>query len=629
MMQIKINFQNHGLSDIQKQAVIHEGAALVAAGAGSGKTRTLTSKIAYLIEKGYAPERILAITFTNKAADEMKTRLFSLTGFSQDRFPWVRTYHSACFKILKSHCTLLGYSHPLQIYTEYHQQKLIKEILIQLNIDKKYAFAVQAHISQAKNSGDPIRFLDMHRWTAPLRLHDIYKRYEKELMDKNAVDFDNILLQTRNLLQNYPDIRRHYQSLFDYILVDEYQDTNDLQEEITRLLLGNGNIFCVGDDWQAIYGFRGSNVNHFLRFQKQYHHSKIFRLEQNYRSAEEIVMAANALIRHNMKQMGKSCYSEKKGGVIEIHHFASDEEEAEWAAKKMKQLHKKHIPYDKMAVLYRTKFCSLPFEKTFRSFGIPYRMVGAKGFFERKEILDLTSYLSAAVFIKDDVAFERIFNTPKRGLGPGALKKIYQMRQGAASLQETVRTRVSDTIFSKKIYESLIQLIGLLDQVKNLTPKNALLEIIAKTRYEDHLRSYAQSEQDVTSRMENIEQLIYAASRHGTLMDFLEEASLVKEDKDDEAESEKGVSLSTIHASKGLEYQVVFVAGCEENLLPHWKSKEKMEELSEERRLMYVAMTRAETHLYLTSASYRKGQFNPVSRFIAEISASFSGLNPD
>jgi DNA helicase-2/ATP-dependent DNA helicase PcrA len=560
----------------------------------------------------------------------MKSRLFSLTGLPQERFPWVRTYHSACFKILKQHCTRLGYSIPLQIYSDYHQQKLIKDILFRLNIDKKYLPAVHAHISHAKNSGDPQGYFDKLPRVSFMRLFEVFKAYEQELMEKNAVDFDNILLQTRNLLKDHLEIRKQYHAQFDYILVDEYQDTNDLQEEITRLLLGNGNIFCVGDDWQAIYGFRGSNVNHFLKFPSHYKNSKIFRLEKNYRSTEEIVDTANELIRYNPQQMGKACYSVKKGGTIEVQNFFSDEEEAEWVAEKIRSLQKHKIPYDQIAVLYRTKFCSLPFEKSFRASGIPYRMLGAKGFFERKEIMDLTGYLTAAVFIKDDVSFERILNTPKRGIGPSTIKKFYQYKIDGKSLQESVRATMTETIISLKVYESIKNLLALLDTVKTLAPEKALNEIICKIEYLDHLREYSQSEADYTARMENIEQLIYAASHHEHLMDFLEEASLVKEDKKEDADENQnsGVNLSTIHASKGLEFKVVFVVGCEENLLPHWKSKDTISELSEERRLMYVAMTRAESNLYFTSASYRKGQYNPVSRFIDEISGSIHVILP-
>lgn len=608
------------LSCEQKTAVEHIGPALVVAGAGSGKTRTLTAKIAYLIDNGYAPENILAITFTNKAAGEMKSRLVELTGLSADRFPWVRTYHSACFRILKQHCHVLGYQKPLQIYSEYQQQKIIKEILAKRNIDKKYLYPIRSHISNAKNHGNLGAYFDAQQRMMYGNLRDIYDLYEKELFQKNAVDFDNILLMTRNLLRDYPEIQNQYQTLFQYLLVDEYQDTNNLQEELTRLLLGNGNIFCVGDDWQAIYGFRGSNVDHFIKFENNYKGSRIFRLEQNYRSAEEIVHAANELIRFNKHRVDKECYSEKNGGLIEIHDFYSDDEEAGWVARKIKLLAGGGIRYEDMAVLYRTKFCSLSFEKAFRSAGIPYKMLGAKGFFERKEILDITCYLTAAVFEKDDAAFERVLNTPKRGIGPGTIKKINALREGDMSLKDAVRKAIEHKVLPDKVYLAMKTLLALLDDIKNMLPDAAIREVLDRANYLDYLQKYSKTANDFTAREENLDQLIYSASQYSALLDYLEDASLVKEDKEDEKDSENAVSLSTMHASKGLEFYTVFVAGCEENLLPHWKSKDSESEIQEERRLMYVAMTRAEQYLYISSASYRKGQYNNTSRFIAELS---------
>ena len=608
------------LSPEQKAAVECTGPALVVAGAGSGKTRTLTAKIAYLIKNGYVPDRILAITFTNKAAEEMKSRLVTLTGMPADRFPWVRTYHSACFRILKKHCQVLGFLPPLQIYSEYQQQKIVKDILINRNIDKKYLYAIRAHISNAKNSGDADAYFSAQRRMGYGSLRELYRDYEAVLSEKNAVDFDNILLLTRNLLRDHPEIQRQYQNLFAYILVDEYQDTNNLQEELTRLLLGNGNLFCVGDDWQAIYGFRGSNVDHFIGFEKNYKGSRIFRLEQNYRSAEEIVAAANELIRFNRHRVDKECFSQKNGGVIDILNFYSDDEEAGWVARKIRHLNAAGIRFADMAVLYRTKFCSLSFEKAFRSAGIPYKMLGAKGFFERKEILDITCYLTAAVFEKDDAAFERVLNTPKRGVGPGTIKKINAMREGEMSLQGAVRQAIVAKVLPDKVYRALKELIGLLDDIRLMVPDAAVREVMDRSDYLAYLQKYAKTGGDYTARVENLEQLIYSASQYSTLLEYLEDASLIKEDKNDDESFENGVSLSTMHASKGLEFYAVFVAGCEENLLPHWKSKDSETDIQEERRLMYVAMTRAEHYLYLSSAGYRKGQYNNVSRFISEIS---------
>ena len=302
------------LSSSQQQAVHHIGSpALVVAGAGSGKTRTLTSKFSYLISQGHDPQKILTITFTNKAANEMKSRLIKMTGLDLRKFKWVRTYHSACLMILRQHCQKMGYQAPLQVLSLYQQEKLSEEICINNNIEKKYAKLVLSTLSGAKNSGTPEMYLNEKKNFLPVRWTDLLNKYEERLMEMNGVDFDNILLKTRDLLKTHKDVRDFYQNYFSYILVDEYQDTNNLQEDLTESLLGSHrNLFCVGDDWQAVYGFRGSNVNHFLRFAEKYKDAKIFRLEENYRSANEIVQTANDLIDYNPDKMDKKCFSKKK-----------------------------------------------------------------------------------------------------------------------------------------------------------------------------------------------------------------------------------------------------------------------------------------------------------------------------
>jgi len=614
------------LSKQQRDAVEHMGTpALVIAGAGSGKTRTLTSKVAHLISKGYESERILAITFTNKAAGEMKTRLLDLTGIPTSGFPWVRTYHSACFRILKEHCGLLGYHLPLQIYSDYQQKKILTEIIVeQLNFDKKNVPAVLSAISYAKNSGAPGTYFDRRSAITHIRLEDVYALYEKTLKEKNAVDFDNILFLTRNILRDYEDVRKKYQDLFRFILVDEYQDSNNLQEELTRLLVKNGNLFCVGDDWQAIYGFRGSNVGHFLTFKDKFKNAKVFKLEENYRSMHEIVRISNELIGFNDKRMKKKCFSIKEGGAVELHDFFNEDEEAGWVGRKVVSLYNTGIPYDKMAVLYRTKACSRVFEKVFRSKRIPYRMLGARGFFERKEILDINCYLIASVFMNDDVAFGRILNIPKRGIGSGTLKKIQHFRNGSMSLQEAVKKMRVEKLFSKKVDCSLDILMKTLEEIKEMQPAEAIGYILEKCRYLDYLKQYSSTEADYLTRVENIDELIYSASRVKALMEYLEEAALIREDRDDKR-NEPGVVFSTIHASKGLEYDTVFIIGCEEDLFPHWKSKANDEELQEERRLMYVAVTRAERSLYLSHAMSRRGQVTCMSRFLDEIETSLHG----
>ncbi len=617
------------LSQQQQNAVEHIGSpALVVAGAGSGKTRTLTAKISYLIDKGFDPKKILAITFTNKAAEEMKSRLYKMTGLGFQDFPWVRTYHSACLIILRKHGHLLGYSPSIQIFSTYQHQKLVTEILVKHNIDKKQKNKVMSIISKAKNSGYPEKYFDSMQPIFGINMPEVFKEYEQRLMEMNSVDFDNILLKTRDILKNNKDIREYFQNYFNYILVDEYQDTNDLQEEITRLLLGNhGNLFCVGDDWQAVYGFRGSNVDHFLSFPEKYDNSKIFKLEENYRSADEIVQAANDLIDSNPDKMDKKCFSKKSGGSVEIHDFMSDYEEAEWAARKIFALESRGqgVPFDKIAIIYRTKFCSLPFEKIFRQYKIPYKMMGAQGFFERMEILDINSYLSSAVFPNDDVSFERIINTPRRGIGPSLLKKIHSFKLEGMSLQDAARATLHEKILSAKVHASLKALFELLDSLSDLSPRLAIDQVIANTQYFEYLKKKTKTKEEFISKTENIEQLKYNATTKDNLLEYLEEAALIREDKEDDKDNENGVALLTIHAAKGLEYDAVFIVGCEENLFPHWRSLAGNKgELHEERRLMYVAMTRAERFLYLTHANYRKGNFAHRSRFLDHIEEAIS-----
>lgn len=610
------------LSQQQQWAVEHIGSpALVVAGAGSGKTRTLTAKIAYLVSKGYAPERILGITFTNKAADEMKTRLIRLTGLPIKRFPWVRTYHSACFIILKTHCRVLGFEPPIQVFADYQQQKLLRDIIVgEMNFDKKHVASVKAMISNAKNSGHPQRYFDLNPRISHVRLTEVYERYEKALKAANAVDFDNILMLTRNLLRDYEEIRVSYQNRFDYLLVDEYQDTNDLQEELTRLLLKDGNLFCVGDDWQAIYSFRGSNVDHFLSFPDKYDNARVFRLEQNYRSADEIVQAANDLIGNNDKRMDKKCFSVKQGGIVNIHSFDSDAEEADWVVQRAIAYQRQGVPLDQMVVLYRTKFASLSFEKACRANSVPYRMMGGKGFFERKEIMDLNCYLAAASFNQDEASFERIINIPKRGIGPKTIQKIAALKSGDMSLQDAARKALNTKIFTPKVYQALKKLIELLDAIKTMRPDQAIKEVIACINYKEYLQNDTKGgRMDFTARLENIDQLIHTASQKDSIVDYLEESALIREDKADDDDNGFGLNLATIHAAKGLEFTVVFVVACEEGLFPHWRSSATEAGLEEERRLMYVSVTRSERFLHISSASWRKGQLNHRSRFVDEM----------
>ncbi|MCF6248744.1 MAG: ATP-dependent helicase [Desulfobacula sp.] len=618
------------LSVQQQDAVNHTGSpALVVAGAGSGKTRTLTAKFSHLVNIGHDPKRILAITFTNKAAQEMKSRLIKMTGLGHQSFEWVRTYHSACLMILKRHCEKLGYVAPIQIFSVYQMEKLAKELCVKNNIEKKQSRKILTAISRAKNFGNPEKYFDLKPMLLSINIQDIFVQYEARLKEMNSVDFDNILLKARDLLRDYEEIRTYYQKYFSYILVDEYQDTNNIQEDLTGLLLGeHRNLFCVGDDWQAVYGFRGSNVNHFIGFPEKYRDSKIFRLEENYRSADEIVQAANDLIDRNPDKMDKKCFSKKKGGVVEIYDFLSDSHEAEWVARRIKGLNRqgRGIGYDQMAVVYRTKFCSLSFEKIFRTYRIPYALKGSQGFFERMEVLDINSYLSASFFPNDDVSFERVVNTPKRGIGPSMIKKMAAIRTEGTSLQDAARIMVRDRVLTKKVHKNLSDVLQILDSITDMPPAMAMEAVIDQTGYYDYLEKKTKTKEEFTSKKENIEQLIYSARSKDDLLEYLEEASLIREDKEDDDDTDSlGVSLLTIHSAKGLEYDTVFIVGCEERLFPHWRSIDSGENaLFEERRLMYVAMTRAERFLYLTHANYRKGEFATRSRFIDQIEECLS-----
>jgi len=351
----------------------------------------------------------------------------------------------------------------------------------------------------------------------------------------------------------------------------------------------------VGDDWQAVYGFRGSNIDHFLGFPDKYKDAKIFRLEENFRSADEIVQVANDVIDYNPDKMDKHCFSQKKGGVVEIYDFLSDSHEAEWVARRIKAMnrHGQGIAYDKMAVVYRTKFCSLPFEKIFRALRVPYRLLGAQGFFERMEILDINSYLSASFFPNDDLSFERVVNTPKRGIGPAMIKKMVAMRAQGTSLQDAARIMVKERVLTPKIHENLTRVLEILDTIRDMAPAMAMEEVIARTEYYDYLEKKTKTRAEWISKKENIEQLIHTARTKADMLEYLEEAALIREDKEEDDTDSDAVALLTIHSAKGLEFDTVFVVGCEERLFPHWRSIDDGEEaLAEERRLMFIDQIR-------------------------------------
>ncbi|MHC1744459.1 MAG: ATP-dependent helicase [Syntrophobacteraceae bacterium] len=612
------------LSPAQREAVHHIATpTIIAAGAGSGKTRTLTAKIAHLVgDLGYDPGRILAITFTNKAAAEMKSRLSLVTGMPMGRFPWVRTFHSACFRVLKEHCDLLGYRKPLLIHDDTQQKGHLKKVLAELDLDRKYLQGAMAMISHAKNSGAPMAFI---RASAKVpRKTEIFTLYNEMLERSNSVDFDDILLLTRDLFLKFPEIRAHYQNTFDHILVDEFQDSNSIQNEVIDLLLTNGNLTVVGDDYQSIYKFRGADPAHFINFPEKYRDAKVFRLEENYRSTSEIVAASDHLIAHNASRIDKTCFSRRPGASIVLEAFPDDAEEARWVAEKCWHYTAyKKIPPEQIAILYRTKFTSLSFERALRYARIPYAMMGAQGFFKRREVQDINSYLISAVNPSDDISFERILNVPKRGIGPAAVKNILANRPEDASLQESCRHAVTKGFLPKKASAKLRDLLELLEQIAELPPAEAMRHVVDGVEYGSYLRGVSENQEDFDSRVENIQQMIADASRAAEIIDYLEDAQLIREDQD-ESDERLGIRLSTIHAAKGLEFKVVFVVALEERILPHHRSignddDASLEGIEEERRLMYVAMTRASDFLHLSWSRFRKNETMARSRFIKEI----------
>lgn len=616
------------LSMEQEKAVqCISGPVLVSAGAGSGKTRTLTAKIAYLVrELGYSPERILGITFTNKAANEMKSRLEKMTGWSQDAFPWVRTFHSACFRILKRECEHIGLKRPLSVRTESNQTTLLKKIFLEFNVDRKYLHPVRSVISRAKNSGFPEKYLQEENSKIP-HIIPIYQRYNELLREQNSVDFDDILLLVRDLLRTKIDLRKYYQELFDYILIDEFQDSNRLQNDIMELLVRDGNLMVVGDDYQSIYNFRGAEPRFFLSFSEKFPGSHVFKLEQNYRSTSPIVAASNSLISHNQYKLEKHCFSVKEGPSIMAKECFDEYHEAEWIADTcISYFREACIPWQDMAVLYRTRFCSHSFEEIFRRKRVPYKIMGARGFYESKEVQDINTYLMSAVNLRDDVAFERILNVPRRGIGSSTIKKIQTFKMPGMSFQELCWMAVQSGSLSKRVATELAHLKDCLGEIAKSNPKDAISIVLQEMGYQAYLEEYSENSEDFLNRMENIELLIYIASQKNSIEDYLEESALVSEDQDESRDNVDGVRLMTFHAAKGLEFRVVFIACLEEGLIPHWRSvldgdtfKENIFGIEEERRLLYVGMTRAVERLHFTWSLRRQGKFTEPSRFIEEI----------
>lgn len=631
------------LNKPQKEAVFHtEGPLLILAGAGSGKTRVLTHRIAYLIEeKGVNPWNILAITFTNKAAEEMRQRVDSLVGIGAESI-WVSTFHSMCVRILRRYIDRLGYDNRFTIYDTDDQKTLMKEVCRKTDIDTKRfkERMLLSVISSAKNEMIlPEEFeLNAGGDFVQLKIAKVYKEYEAQMRANNALDFDDLLVKTVQLLETQPDVRENYQERFRYIMVDEYQDTNTVQFRLVSLLAGKyGNLCVVGDDDQSIYKFRGANIRNILDFEKEFSDAKVIKLEQNYRSVGNVLEVANSVIRNNKGRKEKTLWTDnEKGEKIRLRQFDTAYDEAQFIAEDIKDETAQGANYSDHAVLYRTNAQSRLLEEKFVAMNIPYKIVGGINFYSRREIKDVLSYLKTIDNGKDDLAVRRIINVPKRGIG---LTTINRIQESAAARGIGFYDALSAPDLIPGIGRSASKLdsfAALIEYFKGRSEESGvtdlLTEVIEKTGYTESLE--ADDPEELEARVQNIDELVSKAAvyeescsdrgERPTLSGFLEEVALVA-DIDSVAEDRDYVILMTLHSAKGLEFPHVYLAGMEDGLFPSYMSisGDDPEELEEERRLCYVGVTRAEEKLTLTCARMRlvrgERQYNSMSRFIKEM----------
>lgn len=627
------------LNDRQCEAVKHtEGPLLITAGAGSGKTKVLTCRIAHLLELGVAPYRILAITFTNKAAKEMKERVTNLVGAQADSI-WLSTFHSFCAKLLRFEVDgFHGYTRNFTIYDSSDQLVLVKDCLKKLNLDDKQFMprSVLGTISSAKNV-----LMDAKAFAAKAsdfyeqKVADVYALYQEKLRENNAVDFDDLLFLAVRLLQEKEDVREKYQSRFQYILVDEYQDTNHAQYALTKILAARWrNICVVGDADQSIYAWRGADIRNIIDFTRDYPDAASIKLEQNYRSTKTILHAANAVIDNNESRPKKTLWTENPAGNKIIHYQAQTEhDEADYIAGVIYNRHEiSHEPYGDMAILFRTNAQSRVLEEKLMRYAIPYTMVGGTKFYDRKEIKDVLAYLRLLYNPEDSLSLTRIINVPKRNIGATTMEHVaaYAEEQGISLFEAlsstdeipvTKRARTSLENFAAMIFD-------LLNDIEGKDVLSLIETVIKQTGYGDMLDKEAEHDPQGESRKENVGEFLSVAKDYmdsnpdGNLQDFLENVALVS-DVDDFESSDSKVTLMTLHAAKGLEFPVVFLTGLDEGLFPHSRTLLDPSQVEEERRLAYVGITRAERQLYVTNAITRTmyGRISAYmpSRFLAEI----------
>lgn len=651
------------LNPAQKEAVLcTEGPLLVLAGAGSGKTRVLTHRIAHLVEDlGVAPWQIMAITFTNKAAAEMRERLGGLIG-SNARGMWVSTFHSMCVRILRADCERIGFSQGFTIYDDDDSKRLMKQILEELNVDpKRYPInALRNRISKAKNDLIvPEVFIDQYKDVMNQVVGRVYKRLQERLQALNAFDFDDLLMYTWLLLKHNNDVLQAYQNRFKYLLVDEYQDTNHAQYVLTQLLAeANKNIMVVGDDDQSIYSWRGADLRNILDFEKDYPEAHVVKLEENYRSVGNILAAANAVIDNNVTRKRKKLFTSQEDGEKISVYMASDErDEGRWIASEIEKQHAAGIPYDQIALFYRTNAQSRMLEDMLLRAGVPYRLVGGTRFFDRAEIRDVMAYLNLVVNPANDIAAHRVINVPRRGIGKTTIEHIdYVACENECTFLQAAELCTADDAIRLSTRKVIAEFVALIHEASSYAGelRRVVETIVERSGIIGALQ--AENSDEAAGRIENIQELFgvvdeYVQSHDDddalfeppsaeqdenaeaekppvrtfqaqSLSDFTEWIML-RTDMDTMSEDGSAVTLMTIHSAKGLEFDCVFVAGMEETLFPHSNSSFDPQGLEEERRLAYVAITRARKRLYLTNAFTRtifgQSTANPASRFIAEI----------
>ena len=646
------------LNDSQKLPTIHKnGPIMVIAGAGSGKTRVLTYRIAYLMEMGVDPFSILSLTFTNKAAREMKSRISQIVGESESKSLWMGTFHSIFARILRSESELLGYSSNFTIYDTQDSDRLIATIIKELKLDKDlYKYKnIRNRISSLKNNLVTVKaylsnqeLVQQDNESRRPMFGKVYQTYVNRCFKASAMDFDDLLLKTNELLNRFPEVLAKYQERFKYIHVDEYQDTNHSQYLIVKALADKYENLCVvGDDAQSIYGFRGANIENILSFQKDYSDSTVYRLEQNYRSTKNIVNAANSVINNNINKLEKEVWTENESGEkIEINQSITDSEEGRFVSSSIfENKNNLQLNNDAFAVLYRTNAQSRSIEDALRRKNIPYQVYGGLSFYQRKEIKDILAYLRVIVNPNDEESIKRIINFPTRGIGQTTLDKLLIFaNEKNISLYETLENLNSEEInINSGTKNKLNEFLLLIKSFQLLNEKLNAFEIVEEVLKRIGIINVLKSEgtPESISRIENIEELINGikdfiegeeevVDSKGTLSDFLEDVALASELDKDINESEKKVSLMTIHLAKGLEFNHVYIVGLEEDLFPSALSSTTRADLEEERRLFYVAITRAKKKVTITYAKtrYRWGKLNDCepSRFIKEIDKKYTNF---